>query len=91
MFRHHGIFKVSNQTINSQYLADRESDIETLARETDMPVETVHKIYEIEHAKLDQVAKIKTYVPVLIRRRVKELLRTQHSAFEVGIPNQPSA
>ena len=82
MFRHYGIFKVSNQTINSQNLADRESDIETLARETDMPVETVHKIYEIEHAKLDQVAKIKTYVPVLIRRRVKELLRTQHSAFE---------
>jgi hypothetical protein len=25
------------------------------------------------------VAKIKTFVPVLIRRRVKELLQTQHS------------
>jgi hypothetical protein len=66
-------------TINSQNLASQESDIETLARETDMPVATVQEIYKIEHAKLDRVAKIKTFVPVLIRRRVKELLQTQRS------------
>jgi hypothetical protein len=58
---------------------DLESDIELLARETDMPIETVHEIYSIEHAKLEQVARIKTYVPVLIRRRVKELLQSQRA------------
>jgi hypothetical protein len=60
----------------------RTADIEALARETDTPLATVHRIYEAEHAKLDPLAKIKTFVPVLIRRRVKELLRTQRSALK---------
>jgi len=71
---------MSNQAINPQDLARRESEIELLARETDMPVENVHAIYNIEYAKLEQVARIKTYVPVLIRRRVKALLQTQRAA-----------
>jgi len=40
------------------------------------PISTVQEIYEIEHTKLYQAAKIKSFVGVLIRRRVKELLRT---------------
>ena len=67
---------MSDHVVQSQHL---ESDIELLARETDMPIETVHEIYSIEHAKLEQVARIKTYVPVLIRRRVKELLQNQRA------------
>jgi hypothetical protein len=57
----------------------RESEIELLARETDTPVDIVHKIYTIERAKLDKVARIKTYVPVLIHRHVKELLQAQRT------------
>ena len=68
---------VRAQAKNSQIPAERVSDIETLARETDMPVAVVHRIYEIEHAKLDQLAKVKTFIPVLVRRRVKEVLRSQ--------------
>jgi hypothetical protein len=64
--------------LDSQISADGESDIETLARETDTPVATVQEIYKSEHAKLDRVARIKTFIPVLIHRRVKELLRSQH-------------
>lgn len=67
---------MSDHVMRPQHL---ESDIELLARETDMPIETVHEIYSIEHAKLEQVARIKTYVPVLIRRRVKELLQNQRA------------
>jgi hypothetical protein len=67
---------MSDHVVQPQHL---ESDIELLARETDMPIETVHEIYNIEHAKLEQVARIKTYVPVLIRRRVKELLQNQRA------------
>jgi Protein of unknown function (DUF3562) len=68
---------MSDQTTDLQDLTDWESDMETLARETDTPVATVHEVYKIEHAKLDKMAKIKTFVPVIIRRRVKELLQTQ--------------
>jgi Protein of unknown function (DUF3562) len=68
---------MSDQTTDLQDLTDWESDMETLARETDTPVATVHEVYKIEHAKLDKMSKIKTFVPVIIRRRVKELLQTQ--------------
>jgi uncharacterized protein DUF3562 len=65
---------------NSQDLSSRESDIERLARETDTPVDIVHELYTIEHAKLDRVARIKTYVPLLTRRHVKALLQTNRAA-----------
>jgi hypothetical protein len=65
---------------NSQDISGRESDIESLARETDTPVDIVHQLYTIEQAKFDRVARIKTYVPLLIRRRVKALLQTHRTA-----------
>jgi hypothetical protein len=55
----------------------RQSDIERLACETNVPIEAVHEIYEIEHAKLATEARIKTYVGVLTRRRVKDLLQAK--------------
>jgi len=57
-----------------------DTEIELLARETRMPRELVAKLYTSERAKLERTARIKTYVPVLINRRVKALLREQHSA-----------
>ena len=59
---------------------DAEAEIESLARETDMPVELVQEIYTSERAKLELTARIKTYVPVLIHRHVKALLREQRAA-----------
>jgi len=56
----------------------RQSDIERIARETAVPIETVHEIYDIEHAKLETQARIKTFVGVLTRRRVKEFLQAQN-------------
>jgi hypothetical protein len=44
-----------------------------------MPVELVQEIYASERAKLEQTARIKTYVPVLIHRHVKALLREQRA------------
>jgi len=61
-------------TTNPHEPTNQESEIEMLARQTDMPVETVHKIYNLERARLDQAARIKIYVPVLAHRRGKELL-----------------
>jgi hypothetical protein len=61
---------MSDQTVSRP--ADEE--IESLARETDMPVELVQEIYSSERARLERTARIKTYVPVLIHRHVKALL-----------------
>ena len=66
--------------VPSRASADVESDIEILARETGVPVETVHEIYHIELAKLDRIARIKTFISVLTRRHVRALLRTPRSA-----------
>jgi uncharacterized protein YecT (DUF1311 family) len=71
---------MSNQAIDAwEYQSNRDSDIECLARETDTPIALVNEIYRAEHAKLDRVARIKTFMPVLIRRHVKELLQAQHA------------
>jgi Protein of unknown function (DUF3562) len=72
---------MNDQALSPRDPDNRESEIELLARETDTPVDIVHKIYTIERAKLDKVARIKTYVPVLIHRHVKELLQAQRSAL----------
>jgi gamma-glutamyl phosphate reductase len=72
-----GALAVSDQSVNRPINADVE--IESLARETDMPIEIVQAIYTIERAKLERMARIKTYLPVLIHRHVKALLR-QHRA-----------
>jgi len=55
-----------------------DTEIELLARETHMPRELVAKLYSSERAKLERTARIKTYVPVLIHRQVKALLRERH-------------
>jgi len=72
---------MNDEALNPRDLDGRQSEIELLARETDTPIDIVHKIYTIERAKLDQVARIKTYVPVLIHRHVKELLQAQRTAL----------
>lgn len=51
--------------------------IEMLARESDVPFETVEQIYVVESAKLECVARIQTYVPVLATRRVRMRLRAR--------------
>jgi hypothetical protein len=57
--------------------ANADTEIELLARETDMPREVVETLYTRERAKLEKTARIKTYIPVLIHRHVKALLRQQ--------------
>jgi hypothetical protein len=51
-----------------------DSDVEGLARETDTPVDAVRELYRAEREKLEHSARITAFVPVLARRRVKELL-----------------
>jgi hypothetical protein len=65
---------MSELTTNPNDASSQESEIEQLARQADVPVEIVHRIYDLECEKLEKAARIKTYVPVLAHRRVKEQL-----------------
>lgn len=60
--------------------ASADTEIELLAQETHLPRELVAKIYTSERARLERTARIKTYVPVLIHRQVKALLREHQRA-----------
>jgi hypothetical protein len=57
--------------------AKRESAVEVLARETGTPIGTVEAIFTTERIKLEHSARIKTFVPVLVHRRVKALLQAR--------------
>jgi hypothetical protein len=66
--------------MDSKSHSDAASEIELLARETDSPLPLVEKIYTAERAKLEKSARIKTYVPVLTHRHVKQLLRERRAS-----------
>jgi hypothetical protein len=69
---------MSAQAFNNP--ADAEAEIELLACETHMPRELVQAVYSSERAKLERTARIKTYIPVLVHRHVKALLRERRRA-----------
>jgi hypothetical protein len=60
--------------------ADAEAEIEILACETQMSREIVKIVYSSERAKLERTARIKTFIPVLVHRHVKALLRQRRRA-----------
>jgi len=69
---------MSEQTLNRA--DDVDTEIEFLARETQMPRELVETLYRRERAKLERTARIKTYISVLMHRHVKALLQEQRRA-----------
>lgn len=69
---------MSDERIPSQGIDRQRHLVEMLARETEAPIDTVEQMYAVESAKLECVARIKTYVPVLATRRVKMQLRSGH-------------
>ena len=71
---------MSDQTYGASAVA-RESDIESLARETDTPLDTVREIYRVEHDELDRSARVKTFISVLAHRRVKARLRERGTSL----------
>jgi len=74
----HGTPSVGQQQFG--YPSHVDTEIEMLARQTQMPRELVARLYSSERARLERTARIKTYIPVLIHRQVKALLREQHRA-----------
>jgi Protein of unknown function (DUF3562) len=66
-----------NDQTNPPSTGPREPEFETLARETDTPLDLVREIYRVERDKLERSARIKTYIPVLAHRRVRALLQVE--------------
>jgi hypothetical protein len=56
---------------------DFDVEIDDLVEETHSPRLLVEALYFRERATLERTAKIKTFLPVLTRRRVKALLQEQ--------------
>ncbi len=56
--------------------------IRALAVETRLPVERVGNVYAVELARLVQGARIKDYLPLLVSRRVRQILREQRDAAQ---------
>jgi len=77
-FMKDGSVAMSEQAFNLP--ADAEAEIELLACETDTSRELVKIVYSNERAKLERTARIKTYIPVLVHRHVKALLRERRRA-----------
>jgi len=73
-----GSVAISEQPFNLS--ADAEAEIELLACETHTSRELVKVVYSSERAKLERTARIKTYIPVLVHRHVKALLRERRRA-----------
>jgi hypothetical protein len=48
--------------------------IETLARETGVPIAIVEELYLTQRTQMEETARVKTYLPVLISSRVKHIL-----------------
>jgi hypothetical protein len=71
-----GASAMSDQYVNRP----TDAEMESLARETDVSVELVQEIYTSERAKLERTARIKTYVPLLVHRHVKALLRERRAS-----------
>jgi hypothetical protein len=81
-----------NQTSDPRPTVAKESEIEFLARETGTPVDMVQEIYRVELDKLDQSARIKTFVSLLAHQRVKALLhrargKRHETRFPIGQAN----
>jgi hypothetical protein len=68
---------LSTETQSPNPPANAIAEIEQLSRETHTPRALVESLYTTELAKLERNARIKTYIPVLIHRNVKALLREQ--------------
>lgn len=56
--------------------------IEALVKETNVGVERVRELYEVEHARLSSQAKIKTYVSVFAARLVRTALHETRSVIQ---------
>ena len=67
--------------------AKQQQAIEALARESDASVEHVRELYEMEHARLNSQARVKTFVAVIATRLVRNVLHAERGGNSPGAAN----
>jgi hypothetical protein len=72
-----GIMTVLRNTAGDP--AKQQQAIEALAKESDAPVEHVRELFEIEHARLNSQARVKTFVSVIATRLVRNTLHAERT------------
>jgi hypothetical protein len=72
-----GIMTVLRNTAGDP--AKQQQAIEALAKESHAPVEHVRELYEIEHARLNSQARVKTFVSVIATRLVRNVLHAERN------------
>jgi hypothetical protein len=70
-----------NDAPASPQLTDHRRAIEILAREANRPPEDIQEIYRLERANLERSARVKTFIPVLVHRRVRNILHSQDNGL----------
>jgi len=60
------------------------SAIEELAADSHSPIEFVEEVYRNELTMLEPQAKIRLYLPLIVRRRVRDVLRQQQAPNQAG-------
>ncbi|WP_129775284.1 DUF3562 domain-containing protein [Peristeroidobacter soli] len=60
--------------------AKQQQAIEALAKESETSIEHVRELYEIEHARLNSQARVKTFVSVIATRLVRNTLHAERTS-----------
>jgi hypothetical protein len=60
------------------------SAVEELAAESQSPIELVQKLYQNELTALEPQAKIHLYLPLIVRRKVRDVLRQRQEFIKVS-------
>jgi len=71
-----------------QRVASR-SAVETLAVRSNKPFETIERLYLEELARLERDARIRTYLPLVALRRVRDMLRREYRVAKRGQLEMP--
>jgi hypothetical protein len=62
------------------------SAIEELAADSHSPIELIEKLYQNELTILEPGARIRLYLPLIVRRRVRDALRQRQESIKVSHP-----
>jgi Protein of unknown function (DUF3562) len=67
------------------------STIEELAAGSDSPIELVEQLYHNELTVLEPQARIRLYLPLIVRRKVREVLRRRQESINISHRDEHAA
>jgi len=87
----HGDWDQRNTMTTADISSLHRSTIEELAADSHSPVELVERLYRDELTILESQARIRVYLPLIVRRRVRDVLRHRQESVKVSRPDDRAA